>query len=32
VKDGLDGYDLSLSGKMVFPHNAKHKPAEDKTA
>lgn len=23
LKDGLDGYDLSLSGKMVFPHNAK---------
>jgi excisionase family DNA binding protein len=23
VKDGLEGYDLSLSGKMVFPHNSK---------
>ena len=22
VKDGLEGYDLSLSGKMVFPHNS----------
>jgi len=25
VKDGLEGYDLSLSGKMVFPHNAQQK-------
>ncbi len=24
-KNGLEGYDLSLSGKMVFPHNAKEK-------
>ena len=24
LKDGLEGYDLSLSGKMVFPHNPKH--------
>ena len=24
VTDGLEGYDLSLSGKMVFPHNAKN--------
>ncbi len=24
VQDGLEGYDLSLSGKMVFPHNAKN--------
>jgi putative molybdopterin biosynthesis protein len=23
VKDGLEGYDLSLSGKMVFPHDSK---------
>lgn len=27
VKDGLEGYDLSLSGKMVFPHNSKEKKA-----
>jgi excisionase family DNA binding protein len=32
VKDGLDGYDLSLSGKMVFPHNAQEKTAEEKPA
>jgi putative molybdopterin biosynthesis protein len=31
VKDGLDGYDLSLTGKMVFPHNANRKTAEEKT-
>ena len=30
VKDGLEGYDLSLSGKMVFPHNAQEKTAEEK--
>lgn len=30
VKDGLDGYDLSLSGKMVFPHNVPQKTVEDK--
>jgi excisionase family DNA binding protein len=29
VKEGLEGYDLSLSGKMVFPHNAKPKEAAD---
>jgi len=32
VKDGLDGYDLSLSGKMVFPHNAQQKIEEEKPA
>ncbi|MFO7708664.1 MAG: helix-turn-helix transcriptional regulator [Desulfobacterales bacterium] len=32
VKDGLEGYDLSLSGKMVFPHNAQKKTDEDKPA
>jgi excisionase family DNA binding protein len=32
VKDGLEGYDLSLSGKMVFPHNAQEKTAEEKPA
>jgi putative molybdopterin biosynthesis protein len=32
VKDGLDGYDLSLSGKMVFPHNMQPKRAEEKPA
>jgi len=32
VKDGLDGYDLSLSGKMVFPHNMQSKTAEEKPA
>ena len=32
VKNGLDGYDLSLSGKMVFPHNAQEKRAEEKPA
>ena len=32
VKDGLDGYDLSLSGKMVFPHNMQQKTAEEKPA
>jgi molybdate-binding protein len=30
VKDGLEGYDLSLSGKMVFPHSAQPKTAEEK--
>ena len=30
VKDGLEGYDLSLSGKMVFPHNAQEKKAVEK--
>jgi len=30
VKDGLDGYDLSLSGKMVFPHNVQQETAEEK--
>jgi excisionase family DNA binding protein len=28
VKDGLQGYDLSLSGKMVFPHNSRKEPQE----
>ena len=32
VKDGLEGYDLSLSGKMVFPHNAREKTAQEKPA
>jgi excisionase family DNA binding protein len=32
VKDGLEGYDLSLSGKMVFPHNMQPKRAEEKPA
>jgi excisionase family DNA binding protein len=32
VKDGLDGYDLSLSGKMVFPHNMQQKTAGEKPA
>jgi len=32
VKDGLEGYDLSLSGKMVFPHNTQEKTAEEKPA
>jgi putative molybdopterin biosynthesis protein len=32
VKDGLEGYDLSLSGKMVFPHNAHEKTAEENPA
>ena len=32
VKDGLEGYDLSLSGKMVFPHNMQQKTAEEKPA
>jgi molybdate-binding protein len=32
VKDGLEGYDLSLSGKMVFPHNAQKKTDEEKPA
>jgi molybdate-binding protein len=32
VKDGLEGYDLSLSGKMVFPHNAKQQTDEEKTS
>jgi molybdate-binding protein len=30
VKDGLEGYDLSLSGKMVFPHNPKESKDEEK--
>jgi excisionase family DNA binding protein len=28
VTDGLEGYDLSLSGKMVFPHNVQKETAE----
>jgi len=32
VKDGLEGYDLSLSGKMVFPHHTQEKTAEEKPA
>jgi excisionase family DNA binding protein len=32
VKDGLEGYDLSLSGKMVFPHNAPKRTDADKPA
>jgi excisionase family DNA binding protein len=32
VKDGLEGYDLSLSGKMVFPRNAKKKTDEENPA
>jgi excisionase family DNA binding protein len=28
VKDGLEGYDLSLSGKMVFPHNSNNDTQE----
>jgi putative molybdopterin biosynthesis protein len=32
VKDGLEGYDLSLSGKMIFPNNAQEKTAEEKPA
>ena len=32
VKDGLEGYDLSLSGKMVFPHHTQEKTAEEKSA
>jgi molybdate-binding protein len=32
VKDGLEGYDLSLSGKMVFPQNARQKTDEEKPA
>jgi len=32
VKDGMEGYDLSLSGKMVFPHNAQEKKAEESQA
>ncbi len=32
VKDGLEGYDLSLSGKMVFPHNAPKKMDADEPA
>lgn len=32
VKDGLEGYDLSLSGKMVFPHNAQKRTDEEKPA
>jgi excisionase family DNA binding protein len=32
IKDGLEGYDLSLSGKMVFPHNAPKRTDADKPA
>jgi excisionase family DNA binding protein len=32
VKDGLEGYDLSLSGKLVFPHSEKHNTAKEKSA
>jgi len=32
VKDGLEGYDLSLSGKMVFPHNVLKETTEEKPA
>jgi excisionase family DNA binding protein len=28
VENGLEGYDLSLSGKMVFPHNARKDSTE----
>ncbi len=32
VKDGLEGYDLSLTGKMVFPHSAHEKSKKEKPA
>jgi excisionase family DNA binding protein len=32
VKDGLEGYDLSLSGKMVFPQSLKERTVEAKQA